>query len=596
MAPQIPGLALPSLSLSGVAAGASTRVAVGAASIVQPIGLPGSSVATPSVDPAAIIASIVSNVPVASGYTLVVAPPGPPSSDLAALSTSLPVAVPGVAAPTLPAAAVPTAAGAAIPQVAGLSVPGLPGLSSLPTGTALDIIVKTAVPLAQTSVISSLAALPENANIPGISSVLDALADLPVTLPNVIPALPTSLAGNLPVSDLPTGILDALPTGIPGDLPISAPISSLPTGVINDLPAGIPLDLPISGLPSILPAALPTSVLGNLPTDLPVISTLPLPSLGSLDVLTSLSETIIDQLADTLSQIIALIASAGSGTSSGSLPSVPTFPTGLGGGTSATANVDASAGVSAGTAKREAEAEPQVPNPGAVTGIVSGVTGGSGSTSVAGVTSAVSGVIGGVTSGGGLANGLGLGSIIMNLVTSLPIPSNLATIVQSLSTAVTAPLQSSISTAQLTQVSNLLAILNLASILNVSQLGSLATLSNLGAAQQLVQGLNAQDLITTINILKDPSIVPSSGVGALLANPLNFLQVVKAIVPVTGNPVASIAFVMLQQLGIGGLGQAVAAALPGRSRGVTSFLHTNVLRKDGILDSLLPGDFHVKKE
>ncbi|KXT02029.1 hypothetical protein AC578_6569 [Pseudocercospora eumusae] len=578
MAPQVPALGLPSLSLGGVAAGASSRVAVGPASIVQPIGFPTSSA---TVDPAAIIASIISNVPVASGYTLVVDPPAPSTSALAALSTSLPVVVPGGAATTVPAVALPAATGAAIPQAPGFSVPGLPGLSSLPTGTALDIIIKTAVPLAQTSVISSLAALPENANIPGISSVLDALSDLPVTN---IPALPTSLAGNLPVSALPTGILDALPTGIPGDLPISAPISALPTGVLDDLPAGIPLDLPISGLPSILPAALPTSVLSNLPTDLPVISTLPLPSLGSLDILTSLSETIIDQLADTLSQIIALIASAASGTSSGSLPSVPTLPPSLAGG--ASANADASASISAGTVKREAEAEPQVPNLGPVTGIVNGVTSGSGSSPAAGLTNIVSGV----TSGGGL----GLGSIVMNLVASLPIPTNLATIVQSLGTALTAPLQSTLSATQLSQVSNLLAILNLASILNVSQLGSLATLSNLDSIQQLVQGLNAQDLITTINILKDPSVVSSAGVGALLANPLSFLQVVKAIVPVTSNPVASIAFVMLQQLGIAGLGNAVAAALPGGSQGVTSILHTNVLGKDGILDYILPGDFHLK--
>lgn len=51
----------------------------------------------------------------------------------------------------------------------------------------------------------------------------------------------------------------------------------------------------------------------------------------------------------------------------------------------------------------------------------------------------------------------------------------------------------------------------------------------------------------------------------MLSNPLEFLKVVKAIVPVTDNPAAAVGFVMLQQLGIGGLAGAVASALPGGS-------------------------------
>ncbi|KAI5357274.1 hypothetical protein Slin14017_G122830 [Septoria linicola] len=583
------------------------------------------------------------------------AAPAAAVSSVAAAATAAPALVSSLAANVPIASAVP----ANVP-LSGVSLPNL----AIPTGTVLEVTALTTVPLASTSVISALAALPVNFDVPGLGNLLDALSGLP---------LPTAaLASNLPLSLLPTNVISILPADLPLSLPLNAPLSALPTGILTSLPSGLPADLPISALPIQLP---------SLPTGLPLI---PLQAISPVQaILTNLGETLITQLTSQLSNIIATIAAAAA--------NVPV----AGSATSLLPGLGRMKDADSETEEQDAEAveKRQVGNllggsspVSGVTNLLSGLTGGSGSSplaalgSLTGLTSALTGgilansnplgfltgsnvlapltdgtvlpvgsIIGGLTGqsggsilaglqgslGGSLTNGLGLagnnvnplagiqntvqgavsglaggaasgeplgavsglvsglslsggplssvtgvlgnlglGSIVLNVVNTLPIPASFGNIINGLAAAIAAPISVVLSTAQLTQLQSVLGLLNLFSSLNIGNLGVLSGLTNLPAIQTAATQLNTQDLLTTLSILQNPTLVPGgAGVGSLLSNPSDLLNVVQKIVPRVQNPSAASAFVILEQLNLGGLAD-LTSALPvsGALSGVTGSL------------------------
>lgn len=275
------------------------------------------------------------------------------------------------------------------------SLPNIPGLT-VPAGTALSVTVPTTVPLAQTAIVSSLAALPENANILGLASVLDVLDSLP---------LPTSaLPGDLPLSSLPTNIVSILPVDLPLSLPLSAPLSALPTGIIASLPANLPGNLPLSALPIQIPA---------LPTGLPIV---PIDSVSPvIRILETLGETLIGQLASQLSSIIATIASAAGGLPLGGLPSSPLAGvSSLGPLNSLTRTKDTSEDKTAEKKEEKRQLGGLLGGVEGATNLVGGLTGpgSSGTSAVTGALGnlgAITGVLSGLTGGvGGAANPLAL--------------------------------------------------------------------------------------------------------------------------------------------------------------------------------------------
>jgi hypothetical protein len=114
------------------------------------------------------------------------------------------------------------------------------------------------------------------------------------------------------------------------------------------------------------------------------------------------------------------------------------------------------------------------------------------------------------------------------------------------------------------QAQQVLAILQLLAIMNLGQFGSLATLTNLPQVQDAVLLLDEPDLITVVDVLQSRHLVYSTAADSLLANPLSFIQLVESLLPLVTNIKASVAYVILDQMGLTGLKSALdAAPIPG---------------------------------
>lgn len=100
----------------------------------------------------------------------------------------------------------------------------------------------------------------------------------------------------------------------------------------------------------------------------------------------------------------------------------------------------------------------------------------------------------------------------------------------------------------------MLAILNLLSYLNFQQFGSLTALTSLKAVQTAVSQVNYNDLVTVVDVLKNTGIIGSPTGGApLLTDTFAFVALIESLVPLVSNLRASVAYIILEQLGVTGL-------------------------------------------
>ncbi|KAK5173266.1 uncharacterized protein LTR77_001947 [Saxophila tyrrhenica] len=146
------------------------------------------------------------------------------------------------------------------------------------------------------------------------------------------------------------------------------------------------------------------------------------------------------------------------------------------------------------------------------------------------------------------------GTMVMGVIASIPIPSDLPTIIQGVKDAAVSNLATSVTNIPLLgQTSQVLAILQLLGVMNLGQFGSVATLTNLPAVQSAALLINEPDLVTLIYILRSKSIIQSTAADGLLDNVVGFVQMVEYLLPLVSNIKTVVAVLISQQLGVAGL-------------------------------------------
>ncbi|EME38048.1 hypothetical protein DOTSEDRAFT_39595 [Dothistroma septosporum NZE10] len=488
-----------------------------------------------------------------------------------------------------------------IPLAADTNV-ALPAiLATLPTGSYINIVVPTTVPLTNTALIESLGGLPANAEVTDVvSSVLGHDVSVQTTLPDSPVDLPTSAPiGGLPVITAAPDVNNII-SELKGDL--LAEIASTIASVLSQIASAAGQELPSA--PSVLPSQI-LSAFDSLPTGI-APSAVPISNVS-----TALSGREKDSSDD-----------AGEAKEKRQLQGAGNLLNAASGGSSPLTGVTGSGSVSSITGALGSNGSPL----GAVTGALGGASSplgglstiasllGSGSNPLAsltgvlgniggltGVTSGLSGVpglgsitsdlplgsvLGGVT--GGVA-GAGAGSIVLGTVgrcssnemdithcsqiKSIPLPTaGLAPLVEGIKSAALAPLTNILATTPfLGQITQSLGILNTLAILNIGKFGSLAQLTDLPAIQSAVLLINTPDLATATYVLTNAtgSAIP---LGDLLANPTDLVQVVSSLQPLVQNLPATVSFVILSNLGATGL-QAIA---PGVDTSLVSSIITKL--------------------
>ncbi|PPJ52707.1 hypothetical protein CBER1_11357 [Cercospora berteroae] len=219
-----------------------------------------------------------------------------------------------------------------------------------------------------------------------------------------------------------------------------------------------------------------------------------------------------------------------------------------------------------------------------VQGAVSGLTGGAAAGNPLGdLTSGLSLSGGPLSSVTGVLGNLGLGSIVLKVVSLQRIPAYSSRTVQLTISGLASPCPSEPSrhrhiphvdgyhlscfpphqppTGQLSQLQSSLSLLNLFSSLNIASLGPLRDLTNIPSIQSAASQINTQDLLTTLSLLKTPSFLPTNLASpeALLSNPTELLSTIQKLSTQVQQPSPAAAFLLLQQINAGGLGDLVSA-------------------------------------
>ncbi|KAF2206439.1 hypothetical protein CERZMDRAFT_89273 [Cercospora zeae-maydis SCOH1-5] len=587
--PQVPGL-------GGVLGG-----------IAAPAPVPSVVAAAPSIAAPAAISSAAADIPVAAAIPTNVAVPSANPLPNVALPTGSVLSITGQTV-------VPLASTSIVQSLAGLPInSGVPGLPSL-----LDALSGLPLPTTALSPDLPLSSLPTNIQslLPsGVPLSLPLSAPVSILPSSVLDSLPTGLPGNLPISALPISN-PALPTGLPivpleAISPVQAILATLGEGLIGQLTdqlgsiiaiiSGAVANVPVSGNPTAVLAGISrqkmdteeteesekteekrqlpntpgtgaassavntvTNLLGGL-TSGGAGGSSPLSQLGAL---TGVTQALTGGVIANSNPLSFLTGNALKPVTDGSLVPVGSVVGGLTGNSGANilAGVQGSLGgsVSNGLGLAGNTDNPLAGVQNTVQGAVSGLAGGAAAGNpLAGLTSGLALSGGPLSSVTGVLGNLGLGSIVLNVVSLLPVPQTLQQIIVSLTSTVTtspANLLTSLPTGQLTQLQSALSLLNLFSTINIGSLGPLRDLTNIPSIQAAASQINTQDLLTTLSLLKTPSFLPTNLVtpGALLSNPTELLSTMQKLASQVQNPSAAAAFVLLQQLNAGGLGDLVS--------------------------------------
>ncbi|KAM3415202.1 hypothetical protein BST61_g10322 [Cercospora zeina] len=591
--PQVPGLGG---VLGGVAAPAPVASVVAAA---------------PSLAVPAAISSAAAGVPVAAAVPTNVAVPSANPLPNVALPTGSVLSITGQTV-------VPLASTSVVQSLAGLPInSGVPGLPSL-----VDALSGLPLPTAALSPDLPLSSLPTNIQslIPsGVPLSLPLSAPVSILPSSVLESLPTGLPGNLPISALPISN-PALPTGLPivpleAISPVQAILATLGEGLIGQLTdqlgsiitiiSGAVSNVPVSGNPTAVLAGISrqkmdmeetedteetekteekrqlpntpgtaaassavntvTNLLGGLTSGGSGGSS-PLSQLGAL---TGVTQALTGGVLANSNPLSFLTGTTLKPVTDGSLLPVGSVVGGLTGNSGANiiGGVQGSVGgsVSNGLGLAGNGNNPLAGVQNTVQGAVSGLAGGAAAGNpLAGLTSGLALSGGPLSSVTGVLGNLGLGSIVLNVVSLLPVPQTLQDIIASLTSTVTtspANLLAGLPTGQLTQLQSALSLLNLFSTMNIGSLGPLRDLTNIPSIQAAASQINTRDLLTTLSLLKTPSFLPTNlaSPGALLSNPTELLSTIQQLTAQVQNPSAAAAFVLLQQINAGGLGDLVSA-------------------------------------
>ncbi|PIA90709.1 hypothetical protein CB0940_10963 [Cercospora beticola] len=618
--PQVP-------SLGGILGGAAAPAP--AASIVG---------AAPSLAAPAAISNVAGAVPVAAALPTNVAVPSANGLPNVAIPTGSILSVTGQTV-------VPLASTALVQSLAGLpinsGIPGLPSLAGALSGLPL--------PTTALSPDLPLSSLPTNVQslIPsGVPLSLPLSAPISVLPSSVLETLPTGLPGNLPLSALPIQN-PALPTGLPyvpleAISPVQAILATLGESLISKLTDQLATiiatitsavaNVPVSGNPTAVLAGLSrhsmnteesekseekrqlpdvpgsqavggavntvTNLLGGVTGGLSGGAAGGSSPLAQLGALTGVTSALTGGVLANSNPLSFLTGGALKPLTDGSLIPVGSIVGGLTGnsGGNILSGVQSSLGsaVSNGLGLAGNAANPLAGVQNTVQGAISGLTGGAaGGNPLGGLLSGLSLSGGPLSSVTGVLGNLGLGSIVLNVVSLLPVPQSLQDIVTSLvSTVTTSPanLLTNLPTGQLTQLQSALSLLNLFSSLNIGSLGPLRDLTNVPAIQSAASQINTQDLLTTLSLLKTPSFLPTNlaSPGALLSNPTELLSTIQKLSTQVQQPSPAAAFLLLQQINAGGLGDLVSA-LPSAAPAVPAAPSAPALPNLGALTGGLSG-------
>ncbi|CAK4007479.1 Hypothetical predicted protein [Lecanosticta acicola] len=492
-----------------------------------------------------VVLPVTSSISAAAGSPISSSPISLISSLPVSHISSLPVANSAVAVPSLPnvAASVPTAGLTNVANAAGIlptdsaNVPAIL-VSSLPTGSITKII-QTTLPVANTGVLSSLAALTENAAVAPIAS--SAMAELPTSgLPAVptptnilpasanIPVVPTQLNGAAALingigpsefGELASKIADIFQT-LENAAGTATSKAALPTDIYNALTAAkLPTAASVTALPTGLTAPNISVPIGKGKRQLEAVTTALTGALGA---------------SSPVNSVVSAVSGAGGANVLGNL-------------VSSGSSLDTVGSLVGSTYSGSSALDLLAPAVGgdALTGLPAGT-----------LINPI-GKIGSSTSG--LSS---LTQIVMKTKQIIPIPANFASFIPGIKTAALADIQQTLAgTALLSKLLSVLAVLNTLASLN-SAFAPLSSISNLPSLQSAILFITPSDLAATTYLLSNAGSLPSlkrdteaaaaAGpipLGSLLepANAVQFAAMLQTL-QVSNQP-ASMAYALLAQTG-----------------------------------------------
>ncbi|TKA22735.1 hypothetical protein B0A50_08394 [Salinomyces thailandicus] len=176
------------------------------------------------------------------------------------------------------------------------------------------------------------------------------------------------------------------------------------------------------------------------------------------------------------------------------------------------------------------------------------------STSAAPTSSSAPGLLAGLPIVGSNSTNIGLGNVVAKTIQAFAIPADsiIQPLLQGVQNASNANLAKIASNPQLSEIAPLLALLNIFGASNLELL-TLTSLTSIPACQDAIKIMNEPDLIVIFDCLTDGSIIYSTAADGVVFRVVSFVQMLWKLVPLVSSIKASMAYLILSQLGLTGL-------------------------------------------